>query len=421
MSLDEKDMAAIADISAKTAVAALEKKAHEWGWEKDNPKDKEVVRKFTPGAGVHGATPDGIEVKKAEGDQPFKSYGDQLFAVKEAAYIAKGQVDKSVDPRLYGIHQKATGTSEIIPADGGFLVAQEFIPTLINRPHNTGQIWAKVRKQQVGPNFNGFKVPMINEVSRADGSRLGGVRGYWLGEGGTLTASKPGIRQISLELQKLICMCYCTDELLQDAVQLESYINLWFPEEFGFKMDDAIIEGDGQGKPLGITASPAKYQVSKETNQVAATVVTQNILKMWQSMYAPSRATAEWFINQEVESQLDQLSLAVGTGGIPVYMSLNMGITEDGRMRLKSRPVNIIEQCSALGTEGDIILFDPQQYMLGEKGGINFATSIHVQFITDETAFRWTYRSNGMPMWNSTLTPFKGSIRMSPIITLQTR
>ena len=150
-------------------------------------------------------------------------------------------------------------------------------------------------------------------------------------------------------------------------------------------------------------------------------MVTQNILKMWQSMYAPSRATAEWFINQEVESALDQLSLAVGTGGIPVYMTLNMGITEDGRMRLKGRPVNIIEQCSALGTVGDILLFDPQQYMLGEKSGINFATSIHVQFITDETAFRWTYRTNGMPMWNSTLTPFKGSIKMSPMISLATR
>jgi HK97 family phage major capsid protein len=421
MSLDEKDMAAIADISAKTTAATLEKKAREWGWEKDDAKDKEVVRKFTPGAGVHGATPDGIEVKKAEGDQPFKSYGEQLFAVKEAAYIAKGQIDKSIDPRLLGVHQKATGTSEIIPAEGGFLVAQEFLPTIINRPHNTGQIWAKVRKQEVGPNYNGFKVPMINEVSRADGYRLGGVQGYWLGEGGTLTRSKPGFRQISLELQKLICLCYCTDELLQDAVQLESFINMWFPEEFGFMNDAAIIAGDGQGKPLGILNSPAMYQVSKETNQVSATVVTQNILKMWQSCYAPSRATVEWFINQEVESQLDQLSLAVGTGGIPVYMSLNMGITEDGRMRLKGRPVNIIEQASALGTLGDIILFDPQQYMLGQKGAINMATSIHVQFITDETAFRWTYRCNGMPMWNSTLTPYKGSIRLSPIIALQSR
>ena len=90
-------------------------------------------------------------------------------------------------------------------------------------------------------------------------------------------------------------------------------------------------------------------------------------------------------------------------------------------MVLKGRPVNVIEQCSALGTVGDIMLFDPQQYMYGEKGGINMATSIHVQFVTDETAFRWTYRCNGMPMWSSTLTPYKGSIKMSPFVALQSR
>ena len=417
MTLTKEELEQISEVSAKTSTALLEKRLKE-------SEDERIIRRFTPGAGL--GTPlkvEGGEIKFIpggdEGDKPFAKMGDQLVAVKDYE-ISKGQ---KADKRLFGIQQKATGASELIPADGGFLVAQEFIPTLINRPHQTGQVWAKVRKQQVGPNFNGFKVPMINEVSRADGYRLGGVLGYWLGEGGTLTRSKPGLRQISLELQKLICLCYVTDELLQDSIQLESYVNLWFPEEFGFQLDAAIILGDGQGKPLGILNSPSLLTISKETGQVAKTIVTQNIIKMWQGMYASSRPTAEWFINQECESQLDQLSLAVGTAGIPVYMNLNMGITQDGRMLLKGRPVNVIEQCSGLGAVGDIILMDPQQYMLGEKAGINYATSIHVQFVTDETAFRWTYRCNGMPMWNSTLTPYKTntSATYSPFVTLAIR
>ena len=420
MALTKEELEQVADVTAKTTTAVLEKKAKET----KETEDERIIRRFTPGAGNEG-TPLIIKGKGRiefvpggdEGDKPFENYASQLMAVRKAASQSADQWDK----RLYGVTVKATGSSEIVPSDGGFLTAQEFIPNLINRPHQTGQVWAKVRKQQVGPNYNGFKVPMVNETSRADGSRLGGVLGYWLGEGGTLTKSKPGIRQISLELQKLICLMYATDELLQDSVQLESYVNLWFPEEFGFMNDAAIIAGDGQGKPLGILNSPALYTVSKETGQIAATIVTQNIIKMWQSLYAPSRPTAEWFINQECEQQLDQLSLAVGTAGIPVYMNLNMGITQDGRMVLKGRPVNVIEQCSALGTPGDIMLFDPQQYMYGEKGGINMATSIHVQFVTDETAFRWTYRCNGMPMWNSTLTPYKGSIKMSPFVALAVR
>ncbi len=380
-----------------------------------------VERKFTPGMGLDPKEAK-ITVTKDAADQPFPSFGSQMLAVKDAAMYARRGDFERVDKRLFGIMAKAaTGGSELVPADGGFLVAQEFIPTLIDRVWETGVVSALCADQQVGPNFNGVKIPAINETSRADGSRWGGVRAYWASEAGTLTPSKPTFRQVSVELQKLIGLCYATDELLQDSVALESHIMRWFPMEFGFKMDDAVINGDGVGKPLGVLSSPALYSVAKETNQVAATVVTQNIIKMWQHLWAPSRKSAIWVINQEVETQLDQLSLAVGTAGIPVYMALNMGLTAEGYMRLKGRPVIPIEQCAALGTKGDILLIDPQQYLLIKKGTINTATSIHVQFVTDETAFRFTYRVNGQPYWNSYVTPFKGTNYLSPFISLDAR
>ena len=53
-----------------------------------------------------------------------------------------------------------------------------------------------------------------------------------------------------------------------------------------------------------------------------------------------------------------------------------------------------------------------------EKGGIESASSIHVQFLTDETTFRFVYRFDGGPMWSSTLTPFKGSNTQSPFVVL---
>ena len=408
MTLTKEELEQIAEISAKTTTAILEKNKKE---------SDQVVNKFTPGAGVDGK----VIVTKDEGDQSFKSLGEQLFAIKDAEYISKGQKRGEIDKRLYGANAKASGGSELIPGDGGFLVAQEFIPNIIDRAWETGQVVARVSKQKVGDNYNGFKIPAINEVSRADGSRWGGIRAYWAAEAGTLTSSKPGFRQISVELQKLIGLCYATDELLQDAVALESYVNRWFPLEFGFKLDDAIINGDGAGKPQGVLNAASTYAVSAETNQQTATINTQNIIKMWQSLWAQSRPNSVWYINQECEQQLDQLSLSVGLGGIPVYMSLNMGITEEGYLKLKGRPVIPIEQCSALGTVGDIILMDPTQYILGDKGGINSATSIHVQFVTDETAFRWVYRCNGQSMWNSTLTPYKGSIKLAPTVTLASR
>ena len=80
-----------------------------------------------------------------------------------------------------------------------------------------------------------------------------------------------------------------------------------------------------------------------------------------------------------------------------------------------------IEQCSALGDVGDIILADLSQYLTIEKGGLQSASSIHVQFVTDETAYRFVVRNNGQPIWNSALTPYKGANDLSPFVTLAER
>ncbi len=70
---------------------------------------------------------------------------------------------------------------------------------------------------------------------------------------------------------------------------------------------------------------------------------------------------------------------------------------------------------------GDIILADLTQYLLIEKGGVHAATIIHVQFLTDETAFRFVLRANGEPLPNSSVTPYKGSNTISPFVTLAAR
>ena len=374
----------IAEIATKAANEAIEKLS-------------KPTKPFIPGGDPTSPQP------------KFKSFGEQLIAA------ARFERSHEMDVRL-----KATGLSEGVPSEGGFLVQQEFVDTLLDKVYETGILAAKCYRQPVGANFNGIKIPAINETSRADGSRWGGVRAYWLSEAGTKTASKPALRQISLELQKLIGLCYVTDELLQDAIGLEGYINKWFPLEFGFKMDDAIVNGDGAGKPLGILNGPCLVSVAAETGQAATTIVAENIIKMWARMWAASRKNAVWYINQDIEPQLYTMSLAVGTGGIALYMPAN-GLAGQPYGTLIGRPVMPIEQCATLGTVGDIILGDMSQYIIIEKGGIEAASSIHVQFVTDETAFRFVYRVNGQPIWNSALTPYKGSNTLSPFVAIATR
>ena len=135
---------------------------------------------------------------------------------------------------------------------------------------------------------------------------------------------------------------------------------------------------------------------------------------MWNRMPAKNRIKAKWYINQDVEPQLMQMYIPAGLAGVPVWMPPGGLITAPAGTLL-GKPVEPIEQCSALGTVGDIILADLTRYVIGEKaGGIKAASSIHVRFIYDESAFRFVLRLDGEPLANSAVTAFKGGTTRTP-------
>ena len=137
-------------------------------------------------------------------------------------------------------------------------------------------------------------------------------------------------------------------------------------------------------------------------------------------MWAPDRANSVWFINQDCEPQLFSLALAVGTGGAPVYMPQN-GMSASPYATLMGRPVIPVEYCATVGTVGDVILANFQNYRWIDKAGVQTASSIHVQFLTDETTFRWVWRCNGAPFDAAALTPYKGTNTLGHFVTLATR
>jgi HK97 family phage major capsid protein len=359
-----------------------------------------------PGSGV-------VVGKDRAEDKPWVSFGEQLAAVRAAA-----QPGGTIDPRL--TTKAATGLSEGVPSDGGFLVQQDFSVELLKNAYETGVLASKVKKIPLTTAANGLKINGVDESSRANGSRWGGIQSYWENEADAYTASKPKFRQIELNLKKLTGLCYATDELLLDASALGTVISDGFSEEFGFKIDDAIVRGTGSGQPLGILNSQGTVMVSKESGQSADTIVVQNIVKMWARCWGRSRQNAAWYINQDIEPQLFTMSLAVGSGGVPVYMPAN-GVSGSPYSTLFGRPVIPLEQCDTLGNVGDIVLGDFSQYLMIDKGSIKSDVSVHVRFVYDEQVFKFVYRADGQPIRNKPLTPFKGSNSLSSFVTLEAR
>lgn len=370
----------------------------------DAPAKRSAIEPARPAAATSSATSE---------PKVWRSLGEQLSAVMEAA-----RPGGRVDPRLS--QRAATGLSEGVPSDGGFLVQQDFSTELLKKAYELGQLASRVRRIPISAGANGLKINAIDETSRVDGSRWGGVQAYWVDEAAQKTASKPKFRQIQLNLHKLVGLCYATDELLEDQVAMGSIMTEAFAEEFAFKLDDAIFRGDGAGKPLGILSSGAVVSQAAEGGQAVDTIVSQNVIKMYSRLWPRSRANAVWLANIEIFPQLAQMKLDVGTGGAPVYLPAN-GLAGQPFDTLMGLPLLFIEQASAIGDVGDIALVDLSQYLAIDKGGVQAASSIHVRFQYDESVFRFVYRVDGQPIWNSALTPYKGAGTLSPFITLAAR
>ena len=348
--------------------------------------------------------------------QQFKCLGEQLQAIAGVAMTGRD------DNRLkWESLAPATGAAVAgVPSDGGYLIQKDFSSELVTRMNEMGQVKSRVRTIQIGPNSDGLRIPAINETSRATGSRFGGVQMYWAAEADAATAKKPQFRIMELELHDLIGLSYVTNRLLQDASAIQSVFSQAFSEEMTFMIEDSIINGTGAGMPIGLLNSGATVSVSKENNQAAATIVFENIQKMFARLWARSRPNAVWLINQDAEPALNSIALAVGAGGVPAYLPPG-GLSAIPYGALMGRPVIPVEYCATLGTVGDIILADLSQMLAIEKGGMQADSSIHVRFTTNENTFRFIYRYDAQPVWNSALTPYKGSATQSPFITLATR
>lgn len=373
--------------------------------------------RHTPGSAL-APTPGVAVVDNKKG--PFKSLGEQMVAIAAAAR-SEG---RSTDPRLLKVHEMqaaASGASETVPSDGGFAVQLDFQETILQRMYSDGEILDRVDTIPIGPNANGVKINAVDEDSRVDGSRWGGLQAFWVNEADPYTASKAKYRQIELRLNKLTGLSYVTDELIADAGALTAFLMNAVPRELRFKVEDAIFSGTGSGMPLGFLNSGAVIQVAKDSGDSTATVSTPDILNMWSRLFARSRANATWFINQDVEPKLYPLTLGSGTAVQLLYFPPGMNGNAGPYGRMLGLPVIPVEHAATLGTPGDIVLADLSQYIFADKGAPQFAQSLHVKFLTGENTFRWTYRCDGQPTWKKPLTPKNGSNTQSAFVSLATR
>lgn len=337
----------------------------------------------------------------------------------------RGKVDPEAEQRAmalrHGESRAITGMNETIGAEGGYLLKPEYEGGILKNVYSNGVVAARCDRRTLGAGFNSLTVTAIDETTRVSGSRMGGLQFYWLEEGGQKELSKPKWRQITWKPKKVAALYRATDELIQDAASLEQELNAIFSDELAYELDRVIISGTGAGQPQGVLNAPGLISVAKEAGQAAKTFTYKNALDMWSRAIASRRANMAWFINQDIEPQLNLMHVVVGVGGLPVYLPAT-GAAGAPYSTLFNRPVIPIEQCSTLGTVGDVILADMSDYRLVDMGSSRMDSSIHLRFDYDETTFRMVYRVDGSLKTVSPLTPASGSTNtLGPVIVLAVR
>ena len=348
----------------------------------------------------------------------FRNIGE--FAKSVHAYTAGAVGGEGVQKLL---NAATTYGNEGSGPDGGFLVPPEF----------ASNIWKKVEAEEnlmsrcteLTPAGNSMTIPKDETTPWG----TSGIQAYWESEAGAASQTKGVFESSTLRLYKLMALAPVTDELLEDSMGFESWIQAKVPGIISHKINTAIISGTGAGQPLGILNSGSKVSVAKETSQPADTVWFANINKMWSRMYAPWRRNAVWLINQDIEPSLHGMafqatgasSMLPGTSAVPAYLPMN-GLSGSPYATLMGRPVIPLSACKTVGDVGDIILVDLKQYwILRKAAGIRTDTSIHLYFDQATTAFRFIFRVNGQPAYSSTISPENGSNTLSWAVTLDAR
>ncbi len=352
--------------------------------------------------------------KETQGTRPLWNSAGEFFQ----AVAAAANPHVRADERLLQVRNTdtASGNNETTAADGGYLVPPEYAQVMINNAVSESLLASRVRRIQVSSPR--LIIPYINETSRANGSRWGGVQAYWKGEYQQYQASKPTFNQMEIQLQKLTGLAFVTDELLEDAPAIASIIQQAFADEFRFKIDDAILNGTGTGMPLGILKTGTGGNAALVT-ATAGDSYAESVLAMWDRMQARDRNKAVWVINQDLETELMKMYLSTGeSSGQLIYMPQN-GLSASPYGKLLSRDVLTCEQSPAKNSLGAMALLDLSQYALIERyAGVKSATSVHVRFEYDEMAFKFTWRVGGAPLVKSAVTPFSSSVTRSPYVAL---
>ena len=263
-------------------------------------------------------------------------------------------------------------------SEGGYLVPDEYEHTLIEALEEQC-IFRNIAKV-IQTTHGDRNIPMVVEKGEA----------YWMAEEEAFTESDIEFGQISIGAHKVGTMIKISDELLQDSVfDLPGYISKEFARRIGAKEEDAFINGNGTGKPLGILAASGGAQIGV-TAAAKTDITADEIINLYYSLKAPYRKNAVWVMNDSTISVIRKLKDGEGR-----YI-WQPGITAGAPDTIHGRPVYTTTAMPEAEAGNKAIAFgDFGFYWIADRQGRSFKRLNELFATTGQVGFLASQRVDG--------------------------
>ena len=282
------------------------------------------------------------------------------------------QMRGRVTPEVYNALQVGTLT------EGGYTVPDEFERQLIDGLNDENIMRGLVHIIRTGSGQH--KIPVV--ASHGAGS--------WVEEEQTIPESDDAFTQVTLSAHKFATMIRVSRELLNDsAFDIAGYIALEFVRRAGAAEEDAIINGDGSHKPIGLLHATLGAQVGV-TAASASAITSDELIDLQHSLKSSYRRKACWIMNDATISALRKLKDGQGQ-----YI-WQPGIKEGAPDMLFNQRVLMSNYMPLIGSGNKVILYgDYSYYWLAEREGRTLERLNELYAVTDQVGFKMTERLDG--------------------------
>lgn len=251
----------------------------------------------------------------------------------------------------------------------------------------------------------------------------GGMQMSWTQEAIKRAETEPKFKLTELHAWELSGFLYLSNPLAQDATGLDTWLRRLIARSIAHYEDQAFLVGTsgGAGMPTGIVAAPAALTVARATS---VKIQFADIAGMMAALLPFSFTGAIWAFHP---STLPQTMQMLDT----TNRATTMVTGADGEVKEGARQWQITgfaaycsEWLTALAsttsTPGDIILFDPRLYVIGDRRATEISVSMDepTAFLANQQAWKVVHRVDGQPWIGNVVTLQNTSTTVSPYVLL---